>query len=497
MLLLCCSVAHAATKRVAIVVGNNAGAAEQTPLRFAEADAGKIARVLVELGGVAPEDLFLLQGKTRSQLGTALDLAKKRIVAHHRDPANRVVVMVYFSGHSDGEALELGTDRWAFADLKHWLAQSGADVRVGFVDSCKSGALLGIKGGTLGSAFDVAIDDHLASTGDAMLTSSAADEVSLESAEIGGSFFTHHFVSGLRGAADASGDGVVTLGEAYQYAYAHTIVTTSATTIGAQHPSYDYRLSGQGELVLTELTKPSASIEMPAGFDRGLVIDVVRDEVIAEVTAHSTILLAPGRYTVRAWRDGAMYVGRVAVASNERRVVSWDELSSSAPTATTSKGGSGLLELFIAGGVQRDITTSIDSIGPEPSARIELRSTSGLTFSAVIGSSDTQDGFYRATQTSLLVGYRRGLRRGAFSAWVGLDLGGVLEIRTAHGPDSMNEKPQYTPGEVIAPTAGLSLRLDGRASLGLVGTVATMVTNTSNVGAVVAPAAWLGFSLAL
>ena len=37
-----------------------------------------------------------------------------------------------------------------------------------------------------------------------------------ESAAIGGSFFTHHFELGLRGAADADGDGQVTLAEAFR-----------------------------------------------------------------------------------------------------------------------------------------------------------------------------------------------------------------------------------------------------------------------------------------
>ena len=54
-----------------------------------------------------------------------------------------------------------------------------------------------------------------------MITSSAAREAALESAEIEASFFSHHLISGLRGAADTSGDGLVTLAEAYQYAFTH------------------------------------------------------------------------------------------------------------------------------------------------------------------------------------------------------------------------------------------------------------------------------------
>ena len=48
----------------------------------------------------------------------------------------------------------------------------------------------------------------------ALLTSSAANEDAQESDALKGSFFTHHFVSALLGAADADGDGKVTLEEA-------------------------------------------------------------------------------------------------------------------------------------------------------------------------------------------------------------------------------------------------------------------------------------------
>ena len=224
------------THRVAMVVGNNAGNGDRPALHYAETDASKFADVLVELGGVAPADLFLLQGKDLATLQAALAHAKQRIAAFHADPTSRVVVLFYFSGHSDGEALELGSERLTFAQLRAWLATAGADVRVALVDSCKSGALLAAKGGTPGPAFQIRLTDDVASTGEALLTSSAADEVALESREIGGSFFTHHFISGLRGAADTSGDGTVTLTEAYQYAYAHTIKTTGDTVIGPQHP---------------------------------------------------------------------------------------------------------------------------------------------------------------------------------------------------------------------------------------------------------------------
>src|SRR5258706_339840 len=140
------------------------------------------------------------------------------------------------------------------------------------------------------------------STGEALISSSASDEMALESREIKGSFFTHHLVSGLRGAADTSGDGRVTLAEAYEYVFKRTVTATAATTIGPQHPGYTYRLSGEGELVLTDLNVRTARLTIPTGLDRVLIIDRRSERVLAEVGpgGASSLALPSGDFLVRA-----------------------------------------------------------------------------------------------------------------------------------------------------------------------------------------------------
>ena len=71
--------------------------------------------------------------------------------------------------------------------------------------------------------------------GHAYLTSSSADEAAQESDRIGGSFFTHFLVTGLRGAADADSDKRVTLDEAYRFAFDETLARTEAIGGGPQH----------------------------------------------------------------------------------------------------------------------------------------------------------------------------------------------------------------------------------------------------------------------
>lgn len=338
---LLASGALAETRRIAIVVGNNAGSGDMPPLRFAESDAGKMARVLVELGDVTPEDVMLLQGRGVPELEKAIAEAKERVAFFKKSPDVRSVVLFYFSGHSDGEAIELGREKLAYARLKALLGGTGADVRLAIVDACRSGAGLREKGGKPSDAFTIHLADTLQATGEAFITSSAADEAALESNEVMGSYFTHNFISGLRGAADTSGDKLVTLAEAYRYAYDRTVSATAMLPVGAQHPNYDYRLSGQGELVLSTLLRPSAALVLPQA-ERSLVVDLARDQVVVEVPAGPAreVALSPGEYGVRVFKGGQAFGARVKLSEGMTHVVSLDDLSPvSSSVLVAAKGG--------------------------------------------------------------------------------------------------------------------------------------------------------------
>src|SRR5262249_47612399 len=134
----------------------------------------------------------------------------------------------------------------------------------------------------------------------------------------------------------------VTLTEAYEYAFAHTLAATMQTGMG-QHPAYDYRIAGKGELVLTELRRPTAALELPEGFDRALVVLVKRDQVLAELTSDATraVAVRPGEYAVRVWKSGRTFAGRVQVSEGQRRAVAWSELASITPPAVAAKSSHG------------------------------------------------------------------------------------------------------------------------------------------------------------
>lgn len=420
--------ARAETIRFAVVVGNNAGRGALPPLRYAEGDAGKFARVLLELGDVSPEHLQLLQGRQVKDLEQALQRVREQINLAKSTPENRAVLLFYFSGHSDGEGLELGNEVLPYTRLKGILAGAG-DVRVVVVDACRSGAGFREKGGKPAEPFAIKLTDNLQSTGDAYIASSSESEAALESNEVLGSIFTHHFVSGLRGVADSSGDRLVTLGEAYRYAYDQTVSRTVLLPAGVQHPTYDYKLSGQGELVLSTLQRATAQLVLPLGTERGVVVDVLRDQVIAEIATPATreLALPAGEYGVRVYKSGQSYGGRIALTEGSRREVKWDELRLLTNAVQVAQKGAFVAQTITDNdrwpdermvGLSLGIVPAIAALGLQGAGRIgfEPKLSAGVSF-AVVGA-HTSRGSVSESAVEGRVGWRYAWRFGP--VWMGL-----------------------------------------------------------------------------
>ena len=303
------SVAQAeATRRVALLVGANDGGADRVRLRYAIDDARALGKVLGELGGIAPADLRALAEPTRADLVAALTDQAQRLATLE----GRVEFVFYYSGHSDERGLLLQGERLEYRELRALINRLPATVRIAIVDACASGALTRAKGGVRRAPF--LLDESNAVAGSAILTSASADEAAQESDRIRGSFFTHALLSGLRGAADRSGDGRVTLTEAYQFAYAETLAHTETTRIGAQHPNYDLRLSGRGEVVLTDVRGTAAGMLFASDIDGRLAVRDSDGTLVAELTKRSgraiELGVPAGQYRI-FWHGG----GRSAQAN--------------------------------------------------------------------------------------------------------------------------------------------------------------------------------------
>lgn len=498
----------AETRRLAVVVGSNLGSGARPPLQFAETDADRMADVLSDLGGVRAGDLWLLKKASLGAVRRSFEEATRRITESHGRTGTRTVLLFYFSGHSDGESLELGNERITFRDLRSWLGGTGAEVRLAIIDSCKSGALIAAKGGALGPAYEIRLSDDLTSTGDVVITSSASDENALESREIRGSFFSHHFLSGLRGAADASGDGQVTLAEAYRYAYAHTLTATASTFAGAQHPAYDFRLSGQGELVMTSLSNPSAVIELPAGFERQLIADLGHDQVVGEITSGAVTRLAvrPGTYVVRSWAGGKAFATKIEIRRGETRTIGREQLVAFEIPTVRGKGGAPDLELsdlatalspprarptvFVGGGAERAVAKQLSFLA---SVRIAVQSPRPRWLSLSLTAATGAAANFRESRFALGLGGRRGWERGRLRIQAGVELGGGMLAQSIDGVAL-----QWSSFATASCVTGLAAKLGRGIRLGLEGQLGgALLRQDGNTVARWAPAMWLGLDIAL
>lgn len=332
ILLLAAFAADAAPLRLAVVYGHNGGTAAHAPLRFAEADAARVAATLIEVGGVKSDDLKLLQGQPRAQLEAALHWAAARIATAHRTPGAQAILTVYVSSHGDdGRGLELGAETLPWADLKAALTATRADVRIAFVDACNASGLLEVSGRP-SAAFQLDAEDRLTVGGEAFITSSAANEPSLEAGAYKGSVFTHHLVAALRGAGDRSGDGLVSLEEAYRYAYARTVEGESG-----QHPGYGFKLAGYGELIVSSPKTAGATLMLPRNLEALTLADVESGNRFLELRQPEGRLLAlpPGRWQLEVWRDGKARVGRLTLIAGERATL--DESTLTDPGTTSAQ----------------------------------------------------------------------------------------------------------------------------------------------------------------
>jgi hypothetical protein len=325
-------------RRYALVIGSNTGGGSgREKLRYAGHDADNVADVLKQLGGVAQPDLSLLSEPNATALDRALDTLSKR-VRGERKRGQRVELVVYYSGHSDESGILIGGARYEYGRLRDRIRAVPADVHIAIVDSCASGSFTRTKGGTKAPPF--LQDSSNSVEGFAFLSSSSADEDAQESDRIGASFFTYYLVSGLRGAADRNGDSMITLTEAYQFSYEHTLGRTQNTKHGPQHPAYDMHLSGTGDVVITDLRSTDAALVLPADLKGRVTIIDANGRVTLELTKEAgeplSLALPTQSYTVRVENKKGTFAATITLAGPTK--LDPDDLRRVAAEPTVARG---------------------------------------------------------------------------------------------------------------------------------------------------------------
>ncbi len=326
----------------ALVVGSNAPGPGQTRLAWAEDDAREVADLLVTLGGYRREHVRVVLAPTPARLLAEVAAIERAVAAAGR-PAR---LFFYYSGHARAAALSLGTAELPLAELRARLLAVPAALTVVVLDACQSGAFSRTKGVEPAADFSFNSRARLDATGIAVLASSTDSELSQESDFLRSSYFTHHLLVGLRGAADTNGDGRVSLDEAYRYTYHHTLTATAATAVGSQHVSVEVDLKGQGEIPLSFPEPTTTSITLPPAAEGQVLIErLPARAVVAEVHkargAPLAIAVAPGRYQVLV--RGETRLLRCAAAPGRTPVtVALDGCAVERLVAATAKGDADL-----------------------------------------------------------------------------------------------------------------------------------------------------------
>ena len=223
--------------RWALVVGISDYQDDRLNLRFADRDARAFAKlILTEEGGGFDSDKVLV---LLNEQATAGDL-QRALRSFLKKPAKEDFVVIYLACHGqpdvdrpsnvyilphDTDLDDVAGTAVPMREIDHCLRETlQASKVVILADTCHSGAIGGRMGTPRNVQAAAAINHYLygvseAKDGIALLTSAEANQVALEDERWGGGHgvFTYHLLEGKKGAADSTGNGIVTVGELFEY----------------------------------------------------------------------------------------------------------------------------------------------------------------------------------------------------------------------------------------------------------------------------------------
>lgn len=329
-------------ERFALYIGCNNGGKSNARLMYAGTDASSFQKTMSEIGGVPNSNSILLIDPTKDDVDNALN-AITDAIARNSNASRRSEFIFYYSGHSSETALLLGKTTYDYTKLKESISKVPSDVHVVILDSCYSGNFIRTKGGSRQKPF--LVDDSTVVKGHAYLSSSSTQETSQESDEIGSSFFTNAVLTGLRGAADTSGDKKVTLNELYSYAFNETLSKTEDSASGPQHPNYNITLVGSGDLVLSDISTSECLVKVSKETDGRVIIRNNAGKLVSEVQKSYGnpvyLALERGRYSATVITENETYQGNFDLSPSKVYVVETKSLSAINRTTNRTRGGSG------------------------------------------------------------------------------------------------------------------------------------------------------------
>jgi hypothetical protein len=470
-----CASAHAEPVRILVAAGHKLGLAAEHPLKYADVDATRVRDIMVGFGGVKPEHAFVLTEPSRTDLFAAFARARGEAEKHKAD---EVTLVFYFSGHGDRQALHLGDDRVLLSDIEAKLGEVPAALRIAITDACRTTRE---KGFIADEPFAISATTSTQATGQVWLHASSDGEAAQESDELRGALFTHAWLNGLRGAADANGDARVTLDESFAFAYSQTLIRSAKSSGVVQKPEAIVNLHELAPVVLTQTAPRMAMLSLPVARDTHfLVYSAGTKSVLSELwgSPNRRIALAvpPGGYVIEKHLGSTGGTAQIALAAGEERKLDERDFAASSLEAVAMKG-------------EADQTAA----APPPRAKHEI--SAGYEAGA-----DARTGLVQGPRATYAFAWNRvALSIGGGADFSGRTLPDTTEhLATAFGRASL---------EVRVPLGATMLRLGGGGRAGWLwqtlepaGTVASSAphaTKTTNGAFVLGPEAFVAFRVDL
>jgi hypothetical protein len=331
----------AEVRKIAVIVGSNSAPPGRVTLRYAHEDARRVAEVLLAVGGFAARDVQVLLDPEPDGVLAALDAE----LASSAKRSEQTLLFFYYSGHADERAIFPHGKALSFTALKTRLDDTRVKLRLGVLDSCRGGGWTGSKGLKKVEPFQIDTALQLAEEGSVLIASSSGQESAHETETLQGSFFTHYWNAGLRGAADRGGDGVVTLSEAFEYARTLTIRDTALLGHEPQHPSFQMKLTGRRDFPLSTLVSQKTTLLYEQATGPTEIVRLNDGLVVVETQPGARRVrlgLPAGSYLVRRRTSDGVYARIVSLSAGAPATLGEGELARSNVAPGRSKGSDAL-----------------------------------------------------------------------------------------------------------------------------------------------------------
>ncbi len=343
LLLLLISSSFSNVQRIAVFIGNNVGLSHERPLKYATHDAQNLANVFFKTGDLEPDRGYVLKNKTATEIRSVLKEVNGRVKEIKRT-GDKVIALIYYSGHGDSTALHIKGKRFALSEFTQLFDELEAELKFMIVDACESGSILRTKGGKIVYNYETKKQDSLSNKGTVVISSSSVGEQAQESENYKGAVFTHHLINGLNGVADYDNDKEVSLWEAYHYADVSTRSENIYGKINQQNPNFDMDLVGKSEVILTTLYKNTGGLLFKSF--KSAVINIYNGiNMTLKATIHLTgrdsiyFQLPAKEYLVTYEEGSAFKVAKINLSSTPNKTLSPHSFRTFSKSEVFQKGG--------------------------------------------------------------------------------------------------------------------------------------------------------------